>query len=78
MVVLAAAAQIRPSEREAVLPTAQQDLITLVEHARKELVANPGADLTRALTWSVASDDNSASGLIGVTKDGEDTAGVTA
>ncbi len=45
----------------------------LVEQARKELVANPGADLIRPLPWSVASDDQSVSGLIGVTKDGEDT-----
>jgi hypothetical protein len=75
VVVLCAAAKIRASEREAVMPTAQQDLITPVEHARKELVAHPGADLPRALPCFVGSLDTSTSGLIWVAEDGEDTEG---
>ena len=60
------------------MPTAQQDLITPVKYVHEEPVANPGADLTPVLTWSVASDDDSASGFILVAEDGGDTGGVIA
>jgi nucleotide-binding universal stress UspA family protein len=78
VVVLPDAEQISRREREAIMHRAKQYLSATVEHIREGLVASPVADLKLALTWSVTIDDDSASGIIRVAEDGEDTLGIGA
>jgi len=75
VVVVPEAAEISPSEREAIIHKAKQYLSTTVEHIREGLVASPVADLKLAMTWSVTIDDDIAAGIIRVAEDGEDAEG---
>lgn len=64
-----------PEEREHFLHKAKTYLSTTVEHLREGLIAPAVADLTLAVSWSVAVDTDVAEAIVRVAENGEDAEG---
>jgi nucleotide-binding universal stress UspA family protein len=75
VVVSPHAEQLDASEREAIMHKAKQYLSHTVQQIREGFVASPVGALHLALTWSVALDDDAASGILRVAESGEDAEG---
>lgn len=67
--------QLGAREREAVMRKAKQYLSHTVQHIQEGFVAPAIAPLHLTLTWSVALDDDVASGILRVAESGEDAEG---
>ncbi len=67
--------QLESREREAVMHKAKRYLSQTVQHIREGLVAPAITSLHLTLTWSVALDDDVASGILRVADSGEDAEG---
>ena len=78
VVVRSHAEQLDARERENIMHKAKQYLTHTAQHIQEGFVAPAIAPLHLALTWSVAIDDDVASGILRVAESGEDTEGATA
>lgn len=78
VVVCPHAEQLERREREAVMHKAKRYLSQTVQHVREGLVAPSIASLHLTFTWSVALDEDVASGILRVAESGEDAEGGSA
>jgi nucleotide-binding universal stress UspA family protein len=78
VVVSPQAEQLDARQREAVMHKAKEYLSTTVQHIHEGFVAPPIGTLPLVLTWSVALDDDVASGILRVAESGEDAEGAAA
>lgn len=78
VVVSPHAGQLDDREREATMHKAKQYLSRTAQHIQEGFVASAIAPLHLALTWSVALDEDVASGILRVAESGEDAEGAAA